>query len=123
MKNLWAYTNPQSLQIDFMQESMLSGEVWVGFDHVARLVKAFEGKPNDFVAAPAPKGPKGLYYMSVLAGLGIPKSTPNKTGAEAFIDYMTTTGGPGQDAHHGRVLPGADRGAACRCPAAPQGDR
>src|SRR6185436_15758205 len=61
------------------------------FDHVARLVKAFEGKPNDFVAAPAPKGPKGLYYMSVLAGLGIPKSSPNKSGAEAFIDYMTTT--------------------------------
>src|SRR5687767_8545811 len=90
MKNLWQYTNPQSLQIDFMQESMLSGEVWVGFDHVARLVNAFAGKPNDFVAAPAPKGPKGLYYMSVLAGLGIPKSTPNKTGAEAFIDYMTT---------------------------------
>ena len=91
LKALWQYTNPQSLQIDFMQESMLSGEVWVGFDHVARLVKAFEGKPNDFVAAPAPKGPKGLYYMSVLAGLGIPKSTPNKGGAEAFIDYMTTT--------------------------------
>jgi multiple sugar transport system substrate-binding protein len=91
LKDLWQYTNPQSLQIDFMQESMLSGEVWVGFDHVARLVKAFEGKPNDFVAAPAPKGPKGLYYMSVLAGLAIPKSTPNKSGAEAFIDYMTTT--------------------------------
>jgi multiple sugar transport system substrate-binding protein len=90
LKNLWQYTNPQSLQIDFMQESMLSGEVWVGFDHVARLVKAFEGKPNDFIAAPAPKGPKGLYYMSVLAGLGIPKSSVNKTGAEAFIDYMTT---------------------------------
>ena len=91
LKALWQYVNPQSLQIDFMQESLLSGEVWVGFDHVARLVKAFEGKPNDFVAAPAPKGPKGLYYMSVLAGLGIPKSSPNKSGAEAFIDYMTTT--------------------------------
>jgi len=89
-KDLWQYVNPQSLQIDFMQESLLSGEVWVGFDHVARLVNAFKEKPNDFVAAPAPKGPKGLYYMSVLAGLAIPKSTPNKTGAEAFIDYMTT---------------------------------
>jgi multiple sugar transport system substrate-binding protein len=90
VKDLWQYVNPQSLQIDFMQESMLSGEVWVGFDHVARLVNAFKEKPNDFVAAPAPKGPKGLYYMSVLAGLGIPKSSPNKSGAEAFIDYMTT---------------------------------
>src|SRR6266540_3083883 len=75
LKALWQYTNPQSLQIDFMQESMLSGEVWVGFDHVARLKDAFAAKPNDFIAAPAPKGPKGLYYMSVLAGLGIPKSS------------------------------------------------
>jgi multiple sugar transport system substrate-binding protein len=90
LKALWQYTNPQSLQIDFMQESMLSGEVWVGFDHVARLKDAFAAKPNDFVAAPAPKGPKGLYYMSVLAGLGIPKSSANKSGAEAFIDYLTT---------------------------------
>ena len=89
-KALWQYVNPQSAQIDFMQEALLSGQVWVGFDHVARLVNAFKEKPNDFVSAPAPKGPKGLYYMSVLAGLAIPKSTPNKSGAEAFIDYMTT---------------------------------
>jgi multiple sugar transport system substrate-binding protein len=90
LKDIWQYTNPQSLQIDFMQESLLSGEVWVGFDHVARLVNAFKEKPNDFVAAPAPKGPKGLYYMSVIAGFAIPKSSPNKGGAEAFIDYMLT---------------------------------
>jgi len=88
-KDLWQYVNPQSLQTDFMQEALLSGQVWVGFDHVARLVDAFKQKPNDFIGVPAPKGPKGLYYMSVLAGLGIPKSSPNKSGAEAFIDYMT----------------------------------
>jgi multiple sugar transport system substrate-binding protein len=90
VKDLWQYMNPQSLQIDFMQDSMLSGEVWVGLDHVARLVNAFKEKPNDYQAAPAPKGPKGLYYMSVLAGFAIPKSSPNKSGAEAFIDYMLT---------------------------------
>jgi multiple sugar transport system substrate-binding protein len=90
LKDLWQYVTPLSTQIDFMQEQMLSGQVWVGFDHVARLVEAFKLKPNDFVGVPAPKGPKGLYYMSVLAGLGIPKSSPNKAGAEAFIDYMTT---------------------------------
>jgi multiple sugar transport system substrate-binding protein len=88
-KDLWQYVNPQSLQTDFMQEALLSGQVWVGFDHVARLVDAFKQKPNDFIGVPAPKGPKGLYYMSVLAGLGIPKSSPNKAAAEAFIDYMT----------------------------------
>jgi multiple sugar transport system substrate-binding protein len=90
LKDLWQYMTPQSLQTDFLQEKLLSGEVWVGFDHVARLVEAFKQKPNDFVGVPAPKGPKGLYYMSVLAGLAIPKSSPNKAGAEAFIDYMTT---------------------------------
>src|SRR5512132_1974698 len=90
LKDIWQYSNPQSLNTDFMQEALLSGQIWVGFDHVARLVEAFKQKPNDFVAVPAPKGPKGLYYMSVLAGLAIPKSSPNKAGAEAFIDYMTT---------------------------------
>jgi multiple sugar transport system substrate-binding protein len=91
LKDIWQYTSPASLTTDFMQEALLSGQVWVGFDHVARLVEAFKQKPNDFVAVPAPKGPKGLYYMSVLAGLAIPKSSPNKAGAEAFIDYMTTS--------------------------------
>jgi len=90
VKDLWQYMNPKSLNIDFMQESLLSGEVWVGLDHVARLVDAFKLKPNDFQAAPAPKGPKGLYYMSVIAGFAIPKSSPNKSGAEALIDYMLT---------------------------------
>jgi multiple sugar transport system substrate-binding protein len=91
LKDIWQYVNPQSLQTDFMQEALLSGQVWVGFDHVARLIDAFKQKPNDFIGAPAPKGPKGLYYMSVLAGLAIPKSSPNKAGAEALIDYMTTS--------------------------------
>ena len=91
LKDIWQYTNPASLTTDFMQEALLSGQVWVGFDHVARLVDAFKQKPSDFIAVPAPKGPKGLYYMSVLAGLAIPKSSPNKAGAEAFIDYMTTS--------------------------------
>jgi multiple sugar transport system substrate-binding protein len=90
LKDIWQYSNPASLTTDFMQEALLSNQIWVGFDHVARLVEAFKQKPNDFVAVPAPKGPKGLYYMSVLAGLAIPKSSPNKAGAEAFIDYMTT---------------------------------
>ena len=90
LKDMWQYMNPVSLNTDFMQEALLSGQIWVGFDHVARLVTALQQKPNDIIAVPAPKGPKGLYYMSVLAGLAIPKSSPNKAGAEAFIDYMTT---------------------------------
>jgi multiple sugar transport system substrate-binding protein len=90
LKNLWQYCNPQSTSYNFMQDPLLTEEVWVGWDHTARLGTAFAQKPADFVAVPAPAGPKGLYYMSVLAGLGIPKNSPNQSGAEEFIDYMTT---------------------------------
>lgn len=88
-KALWEYVNPQCTTVDFMQEALLSGEVWVGFDHTARLINAFKEKPDDFIAVPAPAGPKGRYYMSVVAGLGIAKNTPNKAGAEALIEYLT----------------------------------
>lgn len=89
VKAIWEYTNPQSTTYNNMQDPLLSEEVWVAIDHTARVVNAFKNKPDDFLAAPAPAGPKGRYYMSVLAGLGIMKGTPNKAGAEALIDYLT----------------------------------
>lgn len=88
-KAVWEYTNPQSVTYNNMQDPLLSEEVWVTIDHTARVVNAFKNKPNDFVSAPAPAGPKGRYYMSVLAGLGIAKGAPNKAGAEALIEYLT----------------------------------
>jgi len=88
-KAIWEYTNPQSVTYNNMQDPLLSEEVWVTIDHTARVVNAFRNKPNDFVSAPAPAGPKGRYYMSVLAGLGIAKGAPNKAGAEALIEYLT----------------------------------
>jgi len=88
--DLWQYVNPQSTTYNFMQEQLLSGEVWVTIDHVARLKDAFANKPDDFVAAPAPIGPKGRAYMVILAGMGIPATSPNPTGAEALVDFMTS---------------------------------
>jgi multiple sugar transport system substrate-binding protein len=88
-KAIWEYTNPQSVTYNNMQDPLLSEEVWVTIDHTARVVNAFKNKPNDFVGAPAPAGPKGRYYMSVIAGLGIMKGAPNRAGAEALIDYLT----------------------------------
>src|SRR3989442_10987157 len=104
-KDLWQNVNPQSLQTDFMQEALLSGEIWVGFDHVARLVDAFKNKPNDFVAVPAPKGPKGLYYMSVLAGVALPKSSPHKTRAEKILHYPTHPHNQAKNPKPGPVFP------------------
>src|SRR5918999_1415808 len=40
MRSQWRYLHPQSLSYNFMQDPLLSGEVWVAWDHVARLVNA-----------------------------------------------------------------------------------
>jgi multiple sugar transport system substrate-binding protein len=87
-KELWQYTNPASTNYDFMQEPLLTGDVWVAFDHIARLGDAFNQKPDDFLAFPAPKGPKGLAFMPVLAGLAIPKWAPDMAKSKELVKYM-----------------------------------
>jgi multiple sugar transport system substrate-binding protein len=87
--SLWPTMHPQSINYAFMQEPLLSGEVWVAFDHTARLLEAFNTRPDDFVAFPAPAGPEGRAFMPVIVGLGIPNSAPNPEGAQALIEYLT----------------------------------
>ncbi len=86
---LWKGVNPNSTNYNFMQEPLLSGDVWIAFDHVARLLDALRQKPGDFVTFPAPAGPKGRGYMPVLAGLAIAKDAPDPQGAAALIAYLT----------------------------------
>lgn len=88
-KSLWQHVNPQSTSYDFMQEPLLAGEVWIAWDHIARLRDALNQRPNDFVAFPAPIGPYGRGFMPVLAGLAIPKGGPNRAAAVAAIEYLT----------------------------------
>jgi multiple sugar transport system substrate-binding protein len=87
--DIWEHTHPQSAFYDFMQEPLLGGEVLVAWDHVARLIEAFDQRPDEFVAFPAPVGPEGLAFMPVLAGLGIPTTAPNPDGARELIRYLT----------------------------------
>jgi multiple sugar transport system substrate-binding protein len=88
-KDTWQYVNPQSTNYEYMQEPLASEEVWVAWDHVARLIEVAKDKPNDFVLVPAPAGAKGRGFMPVLAGLAIPKGAPNRAGAEQLVDYLT----------------------------------
>mgnify|MGYP006368125383 FL=1 len=88
-RELWRYVNPRSTAYEFMQEPLLSGEVWIAWDHTARLKDALVQRPQDFVAFPAPAGPKGRGFMPVVAGLAIPKTAPDKRAAEALVDYLT----------------------------------
>jgi multiple sugar transport system substrate-binding protein len=87
--SLWKSVNPNSTNYDFMQQPLLSGDVWIGWDHVARVLDALRHKPNQFVAFPAPAGPKGRGYMPVLAGLAVLKGASDMNGAMALIDYLT----------------------------------
>jgi len=73
MQHLWANMNPASTNYDNLQEPLARGEILVGWDHVARLVDAPKEKPGDWLMVPAPSGPKGLGYMLVVAGFGVPK--------------------------------------------------
>lgn len=87
-KELWQYTNPASTNYGFMQEPLLSGDVWVAFDHVARLADAFNQRPDDFVAFPVPAGPMGRGFMPVLAGVAIPAGAPDMEASKALVRYM-----------------------------------
>ena len=89
MRRLWAVTSAQSTNYSMMQDPLQSGEVWVAWDHQARLIDALKNSPDQFQAVPAPVGPKGLGFMSVVVGLAIPQGAPNVKGAEALIDYLT----------------------------------
>lgn len=88
-RDLWQYVSPRSTSYGFMEEPLSSGEIWIAFDHMARLLPALKDKPADFVAFPAPAGPKGRGYMLVLAGLSIPKTAPDKAAAAKVIDHLT----------------------------------
>ncbi|MCB9109427.1 MAG: extracellular solute-binding protein [Anaerolineales bacterium] len=94
--SLWPYVSPNSINYEFMQEPLLAGEVWVAFDHTARLLDALNAEPDNFVTFPAPAGPAGRGFMPVIVGLGIPNTAPDPEGGAKLIDYLTTPEVQGQ---------------------------
>jgi multiple sugar transport system substrate-binding protein len=84
----WQYVNPQSTTYGFMQEPLQSGEVWVAWDHTARLIDALNADPEGFVAFPSPAGPAGRAFMPVIVGLGIPNTAPDPEGAKEVIRHL-----------------------------------
>ncbi|MGZ2255990.1 extracellular solute-binding protein [Roseobacter sp. A03A-229] len=85
---LWEHTNPASTNFSFLQEQLLSGDAWIVFDHTSRLAQAFNERPDDFVAFPAPAGPAGRGFMPVIAGIAIPKTAPDMDAAKDLVKYM-----------------------------------
>jgi multiple sugar transport system substrate-binding protein len=85
----WPNANPQSTTYGFMQEPLLTGEVWLAWDHVARLINALTERTDEMIAFPAPRGPEGLGFMPVVAGLAIPKTAPDMEASKSLIEYLT----------------------------------
>jgi multiple sugar transport system substrate-binding protein len=96
LAELWPYVNEQSVTYGFMQEPLLAGEVMIAFDHTARLLDAFNERPDEFVAFPAPAGPAGRGFMPVIIGLGVPFTAPNPDGADNTIAYLLSPEVQGQ---------------------------
>ncbi|EID54829.1 extracellular solute-binding protein [Saccharomonospora xinjiangensis] len=88
LRDLWANCVSASTTYDFMQEPLETGEVRMAWDHVVRLVEAPERDPAHWRMLPSPRGPHGLGYMAVVAGLAIPKGSTDPALAEHTIDVL-----------------------------------
>ena len=88
LSETWQHVNPQATTYSEMSTPLLAGEVWVAWDHTARLITALRDDPDAFVAFPAPAGPSGTAFMPVVAGLGVPTWAPNPEGAKELIRYL-----------------------------------
>ncbi|ABM80183.1 ABC transporter substrate-binding protein [Hyperthermus butylicus] len=89
LKQLWQYVNPASTTWDAMADPLLREEVWIAWDHTARIKDAITTKPDQFVVVPVPRGPQGRGFILVIVGLAIPKGAPYQDAAWKLIDYLT----------------------------------
>jgi multiple sugar transport system substrate-binding protein len=89
LRRLWGVTHPSSFVYEFMSEPLLLGEVWVAWDHTARLIPALRERPEEFVVLPSPAGPRGRSFISVIVGLAIPRTADNPDLGERLIEYLT----------------------------------
>ncbi len=87
-KALWATVNPNANNYNFMQEPLMAGEVWIAWDHIARVKDALTAEPDKYLVVPPPAGTKGRAYMPVVAGLAIAKDAPNRAQAAAVIEHL-----------------------------------
>ena len=90
MQELWQYVSPAAPTWDAMDTPLLMEEVWIAWDHTARVKEAIVQRPDDFIAIPSPAGPFGRAFISVLAGLAIPETSPDPDAAAKLIEYLTT---------------------------------
>ncbi|TCP55230.1 carbohydrate ABC transporter substrate-binding protein (CUT1 family) [Tamaricihabitans halophyticus] len=90
LRELWANCVPSSTTYEMMQEALVAGEATIAWDHMARLVDAPRTQPGRWRLLPAPRGPRGLGYMAVVTGLGLPAQSNDRAGATDLIKALST---------------------------------
>lgn len=89
MQRLWKQVDPHSLSYSHMGSPLASGQIWIAWDHSARL-KEVQMQPDKFVVFPAPSGPFGRGFMAVIAGLAMSQTTSDPDSSKKLIDYLTS---------------------------------
>ena len=90
LKELNRFVHPSSGIWAAMSDPLLFEEVWLAWDHTARLTAAVRENPDKFIAFPAPAGPKGRAFITVLTGIGITQGSQNFDAAMELIKYITS---------------------------------
>src|SRR5205807_4760783 len=73
MRRLWSVVDQGSTGYVSMQDPLERGDVWIAWDHQARLRGALDHGRGQFLVVPAPSGPRGAGSMTALVGLAIPR--------------------------------------------------
>jgi multiple sugar transport system substrate-binding protein len=105
---LWRSVNPNATSYNFMQEPLLSSDVWVAFENTARVVDALRQHPEAYVVFPPPAGPHGRGDLSVVIGLAIARRAPDAAGAAKLIAYLTQPLVESRTAMASGLFPAAD---------------
>ena len=91
LRELWKHCHPESTTWSAMADPLLREDVWLAWDHTARIIAAVKASPDKFTVVPVPRGPAGRGYIVVLAGLAVPKGAPNQEDAWKLVDFLTSS--------------------------------
>ena len=81
--------SPEISQYDNVSYPMKSGDIWITVAHMVRLGEVYRSNPDQFILAPAPRGPEGIGTIAGASGFAVMNGAPHKDLAVEFVKFMT----------------------------------
>ena len=81
--------SPRINEYDNMTPVMKSGDIWMTVAHMVRMGEVYRDAPEDFILAPAPRGPEGIGTIAGASGFAVMNGAPHRDLAVKFIEFMT----------------------------------